>query len=92
MSSALGVARNFAMKAVNVGIVVGLIVWFSTWAAQTQEADAAVQKQIQEAERAANRAFPKETRRCHSGESCNDAPCWPRPPALQRAGCQLYSQ
>lgn len=55
MSSALGAARNFAIKAVNVGIVVGLIAWFSTWAAQTQEADAAVQKQIQEAERAANR-------------------------------------
>ena len=55
MSNALGAVRNFAIKAVNVGIVVGLVVWFSTWAAQTQEADAAVQKQIQEAERAANR-------------------------------------
>ena len=55
MSSIVGAARNFVIKTANVAVVVGLIAWFSMWAAQTQEADAAVQKQMQEAERAANR-------------------------------------
>ena len=55
MNSTWGTARLFTFKAINVGVVVGLLVWFCSWAAQTQQADAAVQKQIQEAERAANR-------------------------------------
>ena len=55
MSSIVGTMRNFVIKAANATLVVGLIVWFSMWAAQAQEADAAVQKQIQEAERTANR-------------------------------------
>lgn len=55
MGKALFAARNYIVKALNIVVVVGLIVWFSAWAAQTQQADAAVQKQIQDAERAANR-------------------------------------
>ncbi len=55
MNSVWGAVRIFAFKAANVAVVVGLLAWFCSWAAQTQQADAAVQKQIQEAERAANR-------------------------------------
>lgn len=55
MGKALFAARNYFVKALNIVVVVGLIAWFSAWAAQTQQADAAVQKQIQDAERAANR-------------------------------------
>lgn len=47
--------RNFITKTVNVAVVGALIVGFSLWAADANTADAMVQKQIQEAERAANR-------------------------------------
>lgn len=47
--------RNFITKTVNVAVVGALIAGFSLWAADANTADAMVQKQIQEAERAANR-------------------------------------
>lgn len=47
--------RNFITKTVNVAVVGALIAGFSLWAADANTADARVQKQIQEAERAANR-------------------------------------
>lgn len=47
--------RNFITKIVNVAVVGALIAGFSLWAADANTADAMVQKQIQEAERAANR-------------------------------------
>lgn len=47
--------RNFITKTANVAVVGALIVGFSLWAADANAADAMVQKQIQEAERAANR-------------------------------------
>ncbi len=55
MNSVWGAVRVFAFKAANVIVVVVLLAWFCSWAAQAQEADAAVRKQIQDAERAANR-------------------------------------
>lgn len=47
--------RNFITKIVNLAVVGALIAGFSLWAADANTADAMVQKQIQEAERAANR-------------------------------------
>lgn len=47
--------RNFITKTANVAVVGALIAGFSLWAADANAADAMVQKQIQEAERAANR-------------------------------------
>lgn len=47
--------RLFFAKLVNAGIAVCLVAGFSLWAQQTAEADAAVEAQIQEAERALNR-------------------------------------
>lgn len=47
--------RNFITKTANVAVVGALIVGFSLWAADANAADVMVQKQIQEAERAANR-------------------------------------
>ena len=47
--------RNFITKTANAAVVGALIVGFSLWAADANAADAMVQKQIQEAERAANR-------------------------------------
>ena len=47
--------RNFITKIANVAVVGALIAGFSLWAADANTADAMVQKQIQEAERAANR-------------------------------------
>ena len=47
--------RNFITKTVNVAVIGALIAGFSLWAADANTADAMVQKQIQEAERAANR-------------------------------------
>ena len=47
--------RVFAVKLANACIIVCLVVGFSLWAAQAAEADAAVQQQITEAERTANR-------------------------------------
>ena len=47
--------RNFITKTANVAVVGALIAGFSLWAADSNAADAMVQKQIQEAERAANR-------------------------------------
>lgn len=47
--------RVFLLKLVNVCAVAFLVVGFSAWAAQAQAADAAVQQQITQAERAANR-------------------------------------
>ena len=55
MFSCLVRKRNFITKTVNVAVVGALIVRFSLWAADANTADAMVQKQIQEAERAANR-------------------------------------
>ena len=55
MSSFFARNRVFLIKLVNTCAVVLLVMWFSVWAAQTAEADAAVQQQITEAERAANR-------------------------------------
>ena len=55
MSSFFARNRVFLIKLVNACAVVLLVMWFSVWAAQTAEADAAVQQQITEAERAANR-------------------------------------
>ena len=43
------------MKLVNTAAVVLLVCGFSLWASQAAAADAAVQQQITEAERAANR-------------------------------------
>lgn len=54
MPSILARNRNFLVKTLNVVVVGGLIVGFSSWAAEANAADAAVQKQIQEAERAAS--------------------------------------
>ena len=47
--------RNFITKTANVAVIGALIAGFSLWAADANTADAMVQKQIQEAERAANR-------------------------------------
>lgn len=55
MRKALARNRVFLVKAVNVAAVVLLVCGFSLWASQTAAADAAVQQQITEAERAANR-------------------------------------
>lgn len=55
MRNALFNARHFIVKALNVAIVALLVAWFSLWAFETRQADAAVEAQILEAERAANR-------------------------------------
>lgn len=55
MPSVLAKHRNFIVKAANLAVAAALLACFSLWAAQTRQADAAVQEQIQEAERAANR-------------------------------------
>ena len=47
--------RNLIAKTVNVAVIGALAVGFSLWAADANTADAMVQKQIQEAERAATR-------------------------------------
>lgn len=46
---------TFVCKAVSLAAVIALLVGFSIWAAQVNAADAAVQEQINAAERAANR-------------------------------------
>lgn len=55
MGSVFARNRVFIVKLVNVCVVVCLVVGFSLWAAKAAEADAAVQQQITEAERAASR-------------------------------------
>ena len=55
MLSCLVRKRNLITKTVNVAVIGALIAGFSLWAADANTADAMVQKQIQEAERAANR-------------------------------------
>lgn len=55
MRNALFNARNFIAKALNVVIVGAVVACFSLWAFETRQADAAVEAQILEAERAANR-------------------------------------
>lgn len=47
--------RNFIIKAINVALVVALVVAFNGWATETAAADAEVERQIQEAERATSR-------------------------------------
>lgn len=59
MGSFLLRKRNFILKAANVAVVVALVAWFSTWAAETNQADAQVQQQILEAQKVASRGpFP----------------------------------
>lgn len=52
MPEALSRKRIFLVKLINAGLVVCLVVGFSLWAQQTAEADAAVEQQMQEAQRA----------------------------------------
>ncbi len=59
MGSLLLRKRNFIIKALNVCVVVALVVWFSAWATEANQADAQVQQQILEAQKAATRGpFP----------------------------------
>ena len=55
MRSLLSQNRVFLLKLVNLCALVAVLAGFSIWAAQAQAADAAVQQQITETERAANR-------------------------------------
>ena len=55
MLNLLARKRNFIAKALNVAVIACLVVGFSLWAADANAADAQVQKQVQEAERAAQR-------------------------------------
>lgn len=59
MGSLLLRKRNFIIKALNVCVVVALVAWFGAWATEANQADAQVQQQILEAQKAASRGpFP----------------------------------
>lgn len=59
MGSLLLRKRNFIIKALNVCVVAALVAWFSAWATEANQADAQVQQQILEAQKAASRGpFP----------------------------------
>lgn len=55
MLKALFHKRLFLLKAVNIALIACLVAGYSVWAYQAAEADAAVQAQILEAEKAASR-------------------------------------